>query len=90
MDKNEIARKSHKQAFAQEFSEPGESVAECVVGKIPCPLLLSGWFCRDAGSGKLICRVNSEISSGKKSAPPSRRVLVTTVLRESLGDALLM
>ena len=36
MDKNEIAWKSHKQAFA-EFSEPGGSVVEGVVGKIYCP-----------------------------------------------------
>ena len=65
MDKNEIARNSHKQAFAEGFSEPGGSVTVGFVGKIHCPLLLGGWFCRDAGSGKLICRVNSEFSTGK-------------------------
>ena len=42
MGKNEIVRKSHKQAFAEEFSETGEegvmeSVAEGVVGKVYCP-----------------------------------------------------
>ena len=38
MDKNEIAWKSHKQAFAEQFSKPGvgRSVAEGV-GKIYCP-----------------------------------------------------
>ena len=40
-----------------------------LVGKIPCPLLLGGWFCRGAGSGKLICRVISEFSSGKNHPP---------------------
>ena len=40
MDKNEIAWRSNKQEFAEEFSERGvlgESVAEDVVGKIYCP-----------------------------------------------------
>ena len=50
-----------------------------LVGKIPCPLLLGGWFCRGAGSGKLICRVISEFSSGKNSTP-SRLILVTPLL----------
>ena len=40
-----------------------------LVGEIPCPLLLGEWFCHDAGSGKLICRVNSEFSSGKNQPP---------------------
>ena len=31
-----IKMKSYKQAFAEEFSEPRGSVAECVVGKIYC------------------------------------------------------
>ena len=44
---------------------PLTTVTEGVVGKIPCALLLGGWLCRYAGSGKLICRVNSEFSSGK-------------------------
>ena len=61
MDKNEIAWRSNKQEFAEEFSERGvlgESVAEDVVGKIYCPcredplsLLENGH--RDDGSGKL-------------------------------------
>ena len=68
MDENEIASKSHEQAFVEEFSEPGGSVAEGVVGKIYCP-------CREdsllnAGSGKLISRVNIEFSSGNYSVPP--------------------
>ena len=37
MNKNVKAWKSHKQAFANEFSEPGGSVAEGFVGKIYCP-----------------------------------------------------
>ena len=57
IDKNEIAWESHKQVFAEGFSEPGGSVAEGVVGKIyyPCredpfTLLLGGWFFRDPGN----------------------------------------
>ena len=44
-----------------------------LVGKIPCPLLLGGWFFRDAGSDtyrKLICRVASEFSAGENQPPP--------------------
>ena len=80
MDKNEIAWKSHKQAFAEVFSEPGRSGGRllrllsgkyvALFGKIPCPLVLGERFCRDAGSGKLICRVNSEFSLGKNQLPP--------------------
>ena len=66
------------QAFAEKFSEPGgRGVAVGVgkyivlVGKILRPLLLGGWFCRDAGSAKLICQVNSDFSSEKISTPQS-------------------
>ena len=56
-----------------------------------CPFILSfsrigplspvvGWMVL-SGCGKLICRVNFEFSSGKKSAPWSRRVLVTPLFR---------
>ena len=42
-----------------------------IAGNILCPLLLGGWFCRDARSGKLICRVNSKFSSGNISTRQS-------------------
>ena len=87
MDKNKIARKSRKQAFTEEYHNLGgrgdrllRPLSEkyiALIGKIPCPLLLGGWFCRDAGSGKLICQVNIEFSSEKNPPPSSRRVLVT-------------
>ena len=60
MDEDELAWKSHKHAFAEEFAEPGGSVAEGVVGKIYCPCredsLLSAlrkWFCRNAGNSSV-------------------------------------
>ena len=74
MNKNEI--EITQAGVCRGVSEPGESVAERVVGKIYRPFwedrlspAIGGWFCRDTGSGKLICRVNSEFSSGKISYP---------------------
>ena len=79
MVKNEIALKSHKQAFAdptifRNWRVRG-LVAESVVGKIYCPsrehplsLLLEGGFVgmREATQRKLICQANCEFWSGKR------------------------
>ena len=65
---NEIAWISHKQAFAEKFQNLGDRLLRmlsvkyiALVGENPCPLLLGGLFFRDAGSGKLICRMSSWI-----------------------------
>ena len=61
MDKKLGHHTSRRLLSFQNLGRLGGSVAEGVVGKyialvgnIPCPLLLGRWFCRDAGSVRML------------------------------------
>ena len=73
MDKNEIAWKSHKQAFVEKFSQHGRGVLSVLLGKYialcredASSPAVGGWFV----GMKLFKRVNSEFSSRKIGTTP--------------------